>query len=653
MVEICSRRTAGPELRARLALVGPELAHGVRAAITTIVPFYLATTMERPELRWVALGGWFGSLADPGGARRSRLGAVLAFLVAGSGAIAIAGVCVTTTVAAALVLGAIVFAASFGAALGASAASVGTVVSLTAAVAAARPPEPVDAAYFAAGVAWAILMSAMAWPVWRHLPARIAIGRVFERLAGYVDAIAAAATPDAWPELGRRHQRAVRAALEQARATMLALRARHTGETPAGANLRLLVGGAEDAFFRVIALAEQAERGEPMPPELAAAFRAIARDLYTRRAGDPVELTGDAPLVRETRAMAQIARDLDHALAPAGPASPPPRASWPRMLRDALSPRGVIFQHAVRVSVVAAVAVAVGRAITPAQPTWVPVTAIAVTQPYLGPTLARASERVVGTLLGAVLTLAVITWVRGPVAVSLVMFPLAVAAVMTRPRSYRLFVLFLTPVFVMVTDLQHLDWHADLARVVDVALGGALALVAALVAPSPERVRLGTLLTGVLDSVASYVKVATAGPGLRPPAPPDGGAAPSTAGHTREAASAARRAMGLALEAAEASLERMLAEPARLHEGAERAMYVVTYGRRLGASITELLEGGGTVPPEIAAYLEAAIDCARTHGRAPPAPPAMTTPAMAQLVHRAALLARTSQEFSSGADEPG
>jgi len=56
----------------RFAVIAPDLSRGVRAAIAVVVPFYLAAQLDRPELVWLALGGWLGALADPAGTRRAR-----------------------------------------------------------------------------------------------------------------------------------------------------------------------------------------------------------------------------------------------------------------------------------------------------------------------------------------------------------------------------------------------------------------------------------------------------------------------------------------------------------------------------------------------------------------------------------------------------
>ncbi|NOU28102.1 MAG: hypothetical protein HOO96_09380, partial [Polyangiaceae bacterium] len=69
--------------RGALRTVWPDLAKGLRAAATTLVPFFLAARLERPELAWTALGGWLGTLADPGGARVVRARTVGGFVIAG------------------------------------------------------------------------------------------------------------------------------------------------------------------------------------------------------------------------------------------------------------------------------------------------------------------------------------------------------------------------------------------------------------------------------------------------------------------------------------------------------------------------------------------------------------------------------------------
>ena len=256
----------------RLRLLLPDLATGVRAAIATVVPFYAAIALRRPELMWVALGGWLGAMADPGGARRDRATAIVAFAVLG-GAVVAAGLAIDPyPLAAALGLGAIAFAGALARAAGGTASTLGTLLAITAGIAVCARGAPVrDGALFALGASWAMVLSSVLWPIRTHLPLRVAVSRVYRELAGYAAAIAGATETTSWSELARAHQRAIRGALEDAHAEAVAHRARRSGETPNGANLRVLLGEAEAQFFDLIALAFEAEANGP-PRSLAGAL---------------------------------------------------------------------------------------------------------------------------------------------------------------------------------------------------------------------------------------------------------------------------------------------------------------------------------------------------------------------------------------------
>ena len=91
--------TSRARLRDRFALgsLAPDIAQGVRAAISTLVPFYFARKLGHHELVWVALGGWLGTLADPGGARRERAKTLAIFAIAGALVVALADVAAVST----------------------------------------------------------------------------------------------------------------------------------------------------------------------------------------------------------------------------------------------------------------------------------------------------------------------------------------------------------------------------------------------------------------------------------------------------------------------------------------------------------------------------------------------------------------------------
>jgi uncharacterized membrane protein YccC len=369
----------------------------------------------------------------------------------------------------------------------------------------------------------------------------------------------------------------------------------------------------------VIALADEAEAGggdaRAVVGELAALDREIAERLVTRTPGAPAPsspVAATSPLARGaiewTRKVLVRSRDLDVLGAGGTPVAHPPTAKSglydaARAIRDALTPRSPVFQHALRVALTCASAYGLGRIASPTHSTWVTVTAIVVLQPYLGATLVRLVERVIGTIFGGAVAIVMMETIADQRVLALLLVPLAVAAVITRTRSYRLFVLLLTPVFVLVTDRWHPGIYTIGVRIADIALGGALAAVAALIAPSTERARLADAVAAMLDALARYA---------------DGSFEVLSQGADRARLTLLRRELGVALETAEVSLERMLAEPKPLRRGNANAAVLITYARRLSATLTALDEvaAGGprpTIPDEIQAHVRGAIAAAKAH----------------------------------------
>jgi uncharacterized membrane protein YccC len=271
--------------------------------------------------------------------------------------------------------------------------------------------------------------------------------------------------------------------------------------------------------------------------------------------------------------------------APPASFAPPyrePRGLW-ETLRDAAVTRSPSLRHAIQVAAASIVALLVARVLTPGHMSWIVVTTLAVLQPHSAATFGRVVERVIGTVLGCTVAAVLVATVHSPVALTLVMIPLSAASVITRPRSYRLFVLFLTPVFVLMADHLHASMHTLLARIGDVMVGAAIALVATAVFPTWERARLPATLDALRDALARYTEVAFG--------------AWATGSHRLPELAFARRQVGVALEEAEASLERMLAEPARTRDDPAPAVFLVTYGRRLSSALTAFDALGESVDP--------------------------------------------------------
>ena len=606
--------------RAWLDAATPDLVKGLRGGVATLVPFYLAIWLGRHEFAWMALGGWLGTLVDPGGLRSTRAKTTSAFALFGGVALGVSETLAHNTWLAALGLMLVAFPASLLRSLGAVWASAGTMITIAVAIGSAQGGAAplLDGACFALGAGFATLLSSVIWPIWTHLPLRRAEANVFEALSRYASEIEACLQTDVpdgdprWTELARVHHRRIRNAIEEARRLALGGRARRAGETRIGSNLRVLLGLAE-AQFPLLVTVKEASELEPAASArksmIARLHRLAERNLDTAttlrtpnlRAGEnsptvpPAGSAADrsssiAALLEHLDDASHAAQALTSALDARANADPESTSSTEKtlrdrwrswrgelsVLRDACSPRSTFFHHGLRVACTVGIASLVGHRIS-VHPHWVTVTTLAVLQPYSGATAAKAAQRVLGTVLGSIAAVAITLLLRSPVALAAAMFPLSVAAVATHRRNYRLFTFFLTPVFVLLAERFQGDWWVAAERASDAAIGGGIAFVAAVFAfPSRERTRLPELLARMLDAVASYAVAVFDGVPNR---------------HTEAAEArimAARRDAGIALGEAENSLERLLTEPRHDTPAGEYALQLITYARRAAGALTTI-----------------------------------------------------------------
>jgi uncharacterized membrane protein YccC len=156
---------------------------------------------------------------------------------------------------------------------------------------------------------------------------------------------------------------------------------------------------------------------------------------------------------------------------------------------------------------------------------------------------------------------------------------LAATAVMLLPLNYGMFVVFLTPAFVLLVEMSEGNWGLAGVRILNTLLGAALAAIAArLLWPSPERERFPEQAAAALRAARDYLARVAAS--FSQPAP-----------HVPMDITQARRRLGLAVANAESSFQRLLTESpgtASALGRLEPAMTLLVYTRRLGAAITAL-----------------------------------------------------------------
>ena len=439
-------------------------------------------------------------------------------------------------------------------------------------------------------------------------------------------------TPALWHRLAQHHQFRIRRGVEQGWQTIANVQAEHQADSTLARQLVVLLEHADLLIANTVALAEHLEtqvssdsscfqRGLSALPDLRSAEQWIASLLLRRRkltvaharakwsemdrlphylAGclDTSNASDRFLLAQVTQSASALESSIDSAsllrLGKSPLASDDPGGTTEhsdhvhRMLKQArlrpnldllganLTFSSLTLRHALRVTVVCALDVALILILHIDHGYWLLLTSLIVLQPHVSGTLRRGLERVGGTIGGGILAALLAVVLHSQIVIAAVLFPLSLLALAVLPVSYAAFAFFLTPAFVLAWLPYSGDWKLALIRVFNSFAGAVIAILAMVFLfpiyerdPAPAFLRASlTADRRYLESLAEAWK--TDSPSLRQLA-------------------AARRGAGLAHNDTEESLQRMLAEswPRRL-PFAQFATAFVTYLRRFAQSITTL-----------------------------------------------------------------
>jgi len=240
-------------------------------------------------------------------------------------------------------------------------------------------------------------------------------------------------------------------------------------------------------------------------------------------------------------------------------------------MRANMIPQSIAFRHAVRCAVVLTLAVAISRYAHLPHGYWLPMTAAIVLRPDFGATLNFGLLRVVGTVLGLVLTTLVLRFTPdAPWAHIAVLAVLCVGFRYLATAHYGIAVAALTGTVVILLSFEGVESAAAMTdRVLNTVLGSAMALVAYVVWPSWERTRARAALADMLAAYSEYLAT------LAGPAPPR---------ERRDARTLSRTAR----TNAQASLDRMRSEPATPVHLMELAQTLFANGNRLARTAMTL-----------------------------------------------------------------
>ncbi|MBW4090318.1 MAG: FUSC family protein [Proteobacteria bacterium] len=674
-----------------------SLAEGVRAALSVAVIVAVGTWLHQPLAAVAALGALLTCLCDPGGPLRARIGPLLGFAVLGAAATGGFGLARAGGIAVALPLAALaIFACSFARVFGQAGLQMGNLITVMVVIGLDAPLPPrtaaVVAGLFLAGGLWASLLTLAIWRIHPYGPARQAIAGAFRALARLGDDLQAlliaagapaGATDARWAAHARTYRRSAREAIEAARTIVLGTVRARGPVSRRGTEALIRLEAADQAFGALIALSDCLEQETAPLPRAAAAqalrrlrplLRSLASAIETDRFARTDRLAasldgmerGFASLPPDDRVrvlLAAIAARLRIALTLATPTGAPigtadraaPGVAWWQRARDTIGGNldrdSLPLRHALR----AALAAVPALGFTLAHPTpyghWLTITLVLTMQPYFGLTWLRALERIGGTVAGGLLAAGLAFVLHGPLAIAAALFPLAMLSLSLRTVSYALFITTLTPMIVLLVELD-LPGTSEptiaLMRALYTVAGGLLAVASCLVLwPSFEPARVDGEVRAAIAAHARYADSLLA-------ALVDAHCFGTT---TWADVETARRAAGLASNNLEASLSRALLEPRRAGFARfEPALAIDAALRRMAGRLLALQHDpdAAALPPEQARPWRAwiAANLAAPIGTPPsPAPVTPTDGSAAAALHRIArqiaLIHGTAERFEA------
>ncbi|BEV15594.1 FUSC family protein [Herbaspirillum sp. DW155] len=536
-----------PSWMLNIAIEEVSLLDGLRAACASTLMLLLGILLGRPDFAWAAIGAFWTCLAESPGTSRERLASMLSFSTASAlcGGIT-AYAAALGTLASAVAIFAFATLAGLVRMWGIASYQVAILAATTCVVMVDSPLHDLHRAatfigiYFG-GCLFATALSLAAWRIHYHSPSRYALRLTYFRLSELATdgaRLIGSEVKDmqAWAVHASELRARTRSAIEGARRALKSLPRRSAvknGEVDKA--LRLALADAEMAFASLIAVAHVEEESLPTilhtlrAARCLSAIAAILQDI-----GQQIGDSNVAHPYTLRKRLSRFSRRLEAAFgntlalpfqaAPSADGLPQIELDWLdtgtatirrslRMLRDHSSIYTPSVQFSLRLGTAATLVFLIVRALHLPFGYWATMATLLILQPSVATTWPRSVERGVGSILGAILAIAIGCAVHTPLAISLAVFPLICLTMALRPASYSLYVVFLTPSFVLVADyaMPSSELAYAIARLGNNILGSVIAVLATyLLWPNREAKNLQMALVDAVRANLAYLAIALA-----------------------------------------------------------------------------------------------------------------------------------------------
>ncbi|SHG22000.1 TIGR01666 family membrane protein [Salegentibacter echinorum] len=167
-----------------------------------------------------------------------------------------------------------------------------------------------------------------------------------------------------------------------------------------------------------------------------------------------------------------------------------------------------IFRHSLRLAIVVLVGFSVGLYFSFDNAYWIILTIVVIMRPNYGLTKDRSKQRIIGTLIGAVIAIGLVTVIKNPVIYAILgLFSLTLAFSLIQ-RNYRTAAVFITLSIVFIYSLlQPNVFNVIQFRVVDTLLGAGLAALGNIILwPTWEVQNIKSVITASINANIKYLK---------------------------------------------------------------------------------------------------------------------------------------------------
>ena len=488
------------------------------------------------------IGALQTAFADRPGPYRLRLIRMVTTAVVAALTSTVAVACSDSTAASAVLLLVIGGLAGLLVAVGPSGTQVGVAAIAAAVVIGHQAQRPGVALHVGAlvllGGLGQVVLALAAWPLRRHRPERLSLAALYRALAALArrpptdetgpplgDQLAA--TRQTLFGLGHDHGPSVEAyrvlldEAERIRRELIVLGG-YRRQLSADAGLTAAVQSVLDGVAAVLdEIAAALTEARALSPTVIDPVRAsVARTLDLLDPGDAVgaeAATRRAAAVRLRSLRGQLRAAVETAVTGAteGAHGDDGDPYGVRRLRDPLaiiranvSLDSPVLRHALRLGVLIAGSDVVARLSHVDRGYWIPLTVVVVLRPDFATTFQRSVLRVIGTVLGLLLATALVHWVPGGQWYSIALVALFFFGMrLSGPANVGLSAVSLSALVVVLLGLAGVSpHHTVVPRGVDTLIGGALALLAALIWPTWERGLVGTRLAELLAAYREYTR---------------------------------------------------------------------------------------------------------------------------------------------------